>query len=260
MKCVLVLSFTTIILVGCNIESINYRQKSEGSVVVTTGTPDADSCGEDNYAHKAETEIAEMTPAQRVNEYVKEQVYHMPSDDNYGFAIIVKYIRKDGVNVLPVLTEYVNAYQPKDASQCERTRFFVAYSRADDLDNMVFRVRGTKEGSIMIDALERAIQRMREVGFDKADSKNNKDFSFALLHLNGLKGINSIDNEIKNTLRARNNILLTDKELLDFTDFLISRDPYYPTWSELDESGPPPRLLKDSKRFYEAYLQFKAKK
>lgn len=266
MKILIVLFFVSINSSACDLRLLSQRQKSENETVVMSPTPPSDGCVKENYKHKSEAELAALTLAQLMDEEVKEQIYHKAAtwsdehhDKDYG-SLIGKYIDKYEVKILlPVLTEYMNTYDPKSASECEETRFFVAYATAGGLDGGVVRLRGTQEGRSAIDALGRAIERMREADFDKGEYKRKHAIDFALLHLEGLKGINGRDEKIRNTLRARHKVEITDGELLEFSNYLISLDPTYPTWSDIAEGGPP-FLVKESKKYYEAFLKFREKK
>lgn len=258
MKTLVVLLFVVINLFTCNFGSVSSKPKSEGDAVVTSPTPNTNGCVEENYKHKPEAELAAMTPDQLIDEEVKEQVYLLPGSGEY-WSLTHKYLRNAGVTVLPKLTEYIDAYDPKSASKCDETRFHVAFTTADHLDNMVIRLRGTKEGQKAIGALERAMQRMREAGLDNPQLGPLSFFDFSILYLKGLKATNDRDQMIMNTLQSRHKVQMTNDELLEFINFLISFDPTYPTWSEVGEYGPP-QLVKESKRYYEAYLKFKSKK
>jgi hypothetical protein len=73
------------------------------------------------------------------------------------------------------------------------------------------------------------------------------------------RGTNIRDEMIRATLQSRHKVQMTESEYLEFSNFLTSLDPTYPIWSEVGEYGPP-TTLKESKRYYEAYVKFKAKK
>jgi len=248
MKTLVCVLFGGLNLFACSLSSMDHKLDS------VKMSP----CVEDNYRHKSEAEIAAMTPAQRIDEAVKEQLYHMPAAENYGFAIIGKYIRRDGVKIFPILAAHMNAYDPTRASKCEMMRFFVAHMTAENLDASIIRLRGTEEGRLAIEALEKAVQRMQEASMDDPKYGPLSDFDFTKSHLRMLKGVNISDGQIRDTLRVRHNVQLTDDELFAFSIFLTALDPKYPSWSEVGEVGPP-MLLKDSKRYYDAYLEFKAK-
>jgi hypothetical protein len=259
MKIYVVLLIVGISFPACGEGSLNHKQQSENDFLVAGSSTELNSCSEKNYRHKSEAELAAMSDSQLVDEDVKEQIYHMPAlGDDYGF-LIGKQIHQRGIKVLPILTEYIDKYYPQNASKCEEMRFFMAYRSADGFDNSIVRLRGIKEGQLAINALERAVERMRTAGFDEADDRHKSDFDSALLYLQGLKGINGRDEGIRHTLRVRHNVQLSDDELLAFSNYLVSLDPTYPTWSEVDKEGPT-YLMKESKRYYEAYLKFMAKK
>jgi len=95
-----------------------------------------------------------------------------------------------------------------------------------------------------------------DAGFDKTEHNRNSYFSLASHYLEMAKGTNIRDEMIEATLQAKHKIQMTDEELLEFSNYLVSLDPTYPTWSDVGEAGPP-ALVKDSKRYYDAYLEFK---
>jgi hypothetical protein len=201
-----------------------------------------------------------MSPTQLIDEDVSEQLHHMPAlGDHYG-SLIRKYIFEKGVKMLPIWTEYMNDYDPKkSSSRCKEMRFHVAMAELSHIDDRVTRLRATKEGQLSINSLERAIERMREAGFDKGEYEQKSNFNFALHTLEMAKGTNIRDEMIRATLQARHKVQMTESEYLEFSNFLTSLDPTYPTWSEVVEYGPP-TTLKESKKYYETYLKFKAKK
>lgn len=257
MKTLIILSFVVANLFACNFGLLN-RTNSESEILAASPTPNTDACQEENYKHKSEAEIAAMTLAHRINEELKEQLHHMPAGAGDEYLLLLsEYIRMDGVKVMPVLTEIANQHKPNTTSRCERLRFFVAVFTANDIDEGSIRLRGTKEGLSTIEALEGALQRMKEAGFD--NEKYEKDYYYYLEDLKRLRGTSIRDSIIRDTLRVKHNIQMSDNELLEFSNFLTSLDPTYPGWSKI-ESATPPLVLKDSKKYYEAYLKFKAKK
>lgn len=138
-------------------------------------------CQKLNYKHKSEAEIAAMTPAQRIDEMVSEQLYHMLSLSDETADIINDYIHKDGVKILPISTEYLNDYDPghPDCEDRKGMRFFVAGAYLGDLDSTVIRLRASTEGRLAIDALERGLGRMKSEGFDKIAHSLNGRFRIA---------------------------------------------------------------------------------
>lgn len=237
------------------------KTKEVGRVLrLLVDIPEDPRCSEKNYKPKSKTELAAMTPRELVEELVKSTpaLYDSKEMPDYIRTIELK-IRKAGIEVLPVLTEYMNEVEPERGSRCEESRFSTAQIIAQDIDRFEFRVRGTKEGQQAIEALERAIKRM-----EKVEEHNGSQ----TLVLDKLKGTNEVDEAIKDTFWVRKKIKLSEGELLEFSNFLIARDPTYPSWSDTDyikdysrinEWGNPLQvyILKKPKRFYEAYSEFK---
>jgi hypothetical protein len=84
-------------------------------------------------------------------------------------------------------------------------------------------------------------------------------------------GINLTDRAIRDTFRLEYRIVLSKEELLAFSNFLVARDPAYPSWSDtnyfrdhtqVNEAGNALAIhaMKNPKPFYEAYLEFKKTK
>jgi hypothetical protein len=64
------------------------------------------------YRHKSEAQIASLTPAQRVDEWVNELVYHRFDLSDEHESIIEKYILQDGLKALPRMIEIIDEYDP----------------------------------------------------------------------------------------------------------------------------------------------------
>ena len=229
------------------------------------GSLDAGDCLEVEYRHKSEAELAAMSPRQLMVEEVKEEIYHGYStffdkdhDDDYRI-ITGNYLDKFGNQIWPILIKFMDEFDPKRSSKCEQMLFQNASRIASVIDNYEIRLRATKDGQLAMEALQRSVDRMRAAGFDKSDHVMYSDFSISALHLEMAKGTNIHDEMIRATLQARHSIQMSESEYLEFSNFLTELDPTYPTWSEAGEYGPP-MLLKESKRYFEGYLKFKAKK
>ena len=230
--------------------------------------PIVDVCAQ--YRHKSEAEIAAMTPAQRVDEYADEQAYHKYDILDKQNELISKYVRRDGLKALPRMIEIMDDYDPtRDRGQSghKGERFDAMSILLADLDSNIVRLRASPEGRQAMDALGRAIDRMRAAGYGKKDRHEwaqHGRFEVATIYLEEAKGINDMDEAIRNTLRHEHKIRLSDAELMKFSKFLVGRHPDYPSWSEkdfinIDENGKPlPGLVvKNLQPFYEAYLEFK---
>lgn len=229
------------------------------------------------YKHKSETEIAQLTPAQRVDEYAEEQAHHKYDLADEQSELIEKYIWRDGLKALPRMIEIMDEYDPTRASgrgERKGERFDAMWMLLADLDNHVVRLRGSKEGERAMDALESAIQRMRAAGYGQKHQhewEQHGRFESALAAVQQAKGINLIDEAIRATFRLEYKIVLSDAELLELSKFLVAHHPEYPSWSEtnyfrdytqINEAGNPlwVHTMKKPEQFYTAYSQFKKTK
>lgn len=211
---------------------------------------------EKNYKHKSEAEIARMTPEQRIDEEMLEHDNHFLDHADKQSELIIRYRRLDGLKGLPYLIQLMDGYQPK---RVRDTRFFQALMIADEIDDRVVRLRASPEGREAIKAIERLAVRIKAAG--KSDSQVEMTLRF-------VKGANFADEAIRDTLWVLHRIKMSDDELLQFSNYLVKRDPTYPSWSDSDfikddsrknEAGNPFQvyIMKDPKRFYLAYLDFK---
>jgi hypothetical protein len=231
------------------------------------------SCATGQFKHKSEAQIAAMTPAQRVDEFAYEQAYHKYNILDAQRFVIEKYVLRDGLKAVPRMIEIMNEYDPTRSGETGHRgeRFDAMWILLDDLDSRVVRLRASPEGRQAIDALERAINRMRAAGYGQNDQHEwaqHGRFNLAGMTLKHAKAINSGDTAIQDTFWVKYNLKVSDEELLAFTTCLIARDPTYPSWSEVDlikdysrlnEAGNPAQVyvMKSPDRFYEAYLAFK---
>src|SRR5205807_5281730 len=106
-----------------------------------------------------------------------------------------------------------------------------------DLDNRVVRLRAFPEGAQAIEALARALDRMRAADYGRLDQHEWAEhgrFESAKATLDELKGTNATDEAIKDTLWVNYRLKISNKELLSFISFLVVQDPHYPSWSEQD--------------------------
>jgi hypothetical protein len=262
MKIIVVL-FMVINFFACDFNSLNYKSDTENESAVGTPTPIGNLiCLEKDYQPKSEIALATMTSRQLIDELVKInpdsfKTYSEVAD--YEKSIEIK-IREAGVESLAVLTEYMNDYEPQSVSKCNEHRFAVVKRLVYDIDRFEFRLRGTKEGKLTINAFDRAIERME---------KSNKSIpEYRNLFLSQIKGINFADEAIQDTFWVDKKIEISDSEMLEFSNFLIIRDPTYPSWSDKDfikdysrinQAGNPSQvyILKKPERFYEVYTEFK---
>jgi len=228
------------------------------------------------YKHKTEAEIARMTPTQRIDEYAEEQEHHNDTLDDY-FILVDKYIKLDGLKAVPRLTEIIDEYDPTRSSGKsgrKGERFDAAWALLDSLDTQVIRLRASDEGKRAIDALERSVERMRAAGYGKKHQdgwERHGRFNGVMRKIESAKGINQRDNFIKHTFRLEYEIIFSNAELLEFSNFLVANYPEYPGWSEtkrikdktqINAAGNPLQtsILTKPERYYEAYTEFKKTK
>ncbi len=227
--------------------------------------------------HKPEAEIARMTPAQRVDEWVNEQVHHRYDFLDRHRDLLRKYITRDGLKALPRMVEIMDEYDPtrfREGKGRRGERFDACWLMLGYIDNDVVRLRGSEEGRRAMDALERAINRMRAANYGQEDQHEwaqHGRFNLAVTYLKEAEGINRTDHAIRDTFRLEYKILLSDEELLAFSNFMAARYPQYPSWSEQNfikdytqvSEGELPlqrHVMKKPERFHEAYLEFKKTK
>lgn len=226
------------------------------------------------YVHKSEAELARMTPAARVDEWVGEKVHHRYDLDDGHADVIRKYVVRDGLAALPRLIEIMEEYDPTrypEGVGRRGERFDACWQMLGHIDRQAVRLRGSGEGRRAMAALERAINLMRAAGYGQKNQHEwarHGRFDLALMTLEQAKGVGYADRAVRDTLWVKYRIQVSDQELLALGNFLLARDPAYPSWSETDfirdhtrinEAGNPARVyvMKKPERFYEAYLEFK---
>ncbi len=208
------------------------------------------------YKHKSEAEIAAMTPEERIDELIKENNYHRSIMDPQA-DLIQKYRRLDGLKGYSQLIRVIESYDPK---RLRNYGYSKAVMMAMDIDDRTVRLRGTPEGRKIIEAIERLSARMKAAG-EKYITPDEMD-------LPKLKSLNFVDHAIGDTLWVKYRIKVSESELLEFSHYLVNRDPAYPSWSERDfikdysrinEAGSPAQvhIMKKPKRYHDEYLNFK---
>ena len=127
---------------------------------------------------------------------------------------------------------------------------------AGDIDENSVRLRGSPEGRLIIEAIERVAARMRALG-NAEDSEHLED------KLRQMKGVNFTDYSVRDTLWMLYQINLSDAELLEFTNYLVQHYPTYPRWStrytarDNSNKRDPSLIMKQPRRYHQAYLAFK---
>lgn len=213
-----------------------------------------------------------MTPDQRVAELCKEHAQN--AFISYD-EILKNYLRQDGLKAMPQVIREIETYDPTrsvSASQQKFRRYEAAAFILSHFDGFLFRVRAFAEGREAIAALKRMSERLR---IALANSKEKDEYEMGrryrqnLSFVAELEGNSSKDDTLQETLKIRYDINLSDDELSAFVNYLIERDPYYPSWSKMaflevsehEGKGKTTHLLlMKPEPYYQAYLEYKAKK
>ena len=220
------------------------------------------------YRHKSEAEIAQMTPEQRVLEYCDHSVNHAIHFPNDYTKFFDQLLAKDGVKVFPPIIKILDEFDPAKMTY-GFDKHFKRYEAVQllllDIDSNFFRVRGVEEGRNAIAASVRAYERM--VARNNKYNKPSTDEMWRRVHLSWnflelLKGVTISDQCVKDTLKVKYEVDLTEKELLDFVNYLIAHNPQYPSSSEREYSKTGKRVCvyKQPELFQQAYLEYKATK
>lgn len=209
-----------------------------------------------DYRHKTKSEILAMTPAERLNEYVKENNHHSRDFSDTQSMMIQKYLRLDGTQIFPDLIKLIESYNPRRRRDTSST---LAVMLANDIDGFAFRVRGSVEGRQLIDAIKEMESRMR------AEKEGHTGIT---IFLKMLTETNIKDEAIGDALRLNHGVKFATGELADFVDFLIKVAPDYPSWSETkwvmnlrrnNEAGHQAQgpVVTNSQKYYKEFLKFR---
>jgi hypothetical protein len=228
------------------------------------------------HAHKSDSDVARMTPEQRVQEYCTELFRHGLWHREY-MSLLDDSIMRDGLKGVPAMVDVIDKFDPANVRTSGRGRDDQSYAAEillGGLDTGYFRLRAFQEGKAAIDAVRRVVERMRAAHYESAPDEGERSkklrYEISLGILKDLEGINDYDRALRDTMELRHKIKLSDNELLDFCNYLVARNPNYPSWSEPDwyrdhnrinDAGNPAqyRILQNIEPFYEAYQKFKQK-
>jgi hypothetical protein len=175
--------------------------------------------------------------------------------------------------MIEIMDEYDPTRYPEGKGR-RGERFDACWLMFTYIDNRTVRLRGSDEGRRAMDSLERAIDRMRAAGYGQKNQQEwaqHGRFELAVTYFERATTLNYVDWAIKDTFRLEHKIILSEEDLLVFSNFLVAYYPEYPSWSEtnyfrdytqINEAGYPlwVRTMKKPERFYEAYLEFKKTK
>jgi hypothetical protein len=231
-------------------------------------------CVQFGSGHKSEEQIARMTPDQRVEEFCKEHVRHTFSFHDEYKDMLKGYLFKDGIKVIPQVIREIETYDPtkrESASQQKFRHYEAAAFILLQLDYHVFRMRAFAEGRQAIEALKRSSENQRIAHLNSKEANEyeiGRRYELHLSYVKQLEGISIFDAAIRDTLKYKYNIHLSDNDLVEFVNRLISLDPYYPGWSESKMYKEDPkiptskwlRIYDNPEPVYLAYMDYKAKR
>jgi len=217
-----------------------------------------------------------MTPEQLVEEYCREDSRHRYDVLDRYRDLLETYISRDAVKAMYPSARIIDQYDPttrEGRSQGKGDRADAVWNLLAHLDGNVIRLRASHEGRPAIASIRRLLERMERSHFDGADDydyRRQGRYEILKIDLQWIEGINQCDEAIRHTLKLKYKIALSDKALLDFVTYLISKDPHYPGWSKREEykdltqhnqAGYPIwyLIMKNPQPFYEAYLEYQAK-
>jgi hypothetical protein len=211
-----------------------------------------------SFLHKSEAQIARMRPEQRVKEYARH--YY---DEHYEYLeLLSKCIYQDGLKALPAIAQELDSYNPAamrkwDLKRAKRHQ--AAHHLLSDIDNKVFRVRGFAEGKRAVEAAERATRRLADALATKGNDLGENSDDLKIVHdlaasfSRGLLGRNSLDAKIRDTLWFKYDVDLSENDLLSFVEYLIAKDPYYPSHVK-PKLLTPPGIKKGSDRIIQSIV------
>ncbi|MEZ5345686.1 MAG: hypothetical protein R2681_09050 [Pyrinomonadaceae bacterium] len=209
-----------------------------------------------NFEHETSDEIHAMSPEEKMDQMLLEYLFHQPwervNDANYD--LLHKLLIEDSIRILPKAIEYVTSYKPTNGSckEFNEARLIVAAEYVKAVDDREFRVRAITQGKTFLKELEATIE------LKQKQNHNKNRIRLLSMLLEQMKGTNIADGDLQATFKNKYSIEISHEELNMFIEYLISVDPAYPSWSDVDRSSPP-HTFKDPEKFYEAYEQFKTK-
>src|SRR5215475_5053268 len=80
-------------------------------------------CAQFGSGHKSEDQIARMTPDQRVEEYCREHARHLFLFHKEYVDLLTKYLRQDGLKVMPQVIREIEAYDPTRRESAGQQKF-----------------------------------------------------------------------------------------------------------------------------------------
>jgi hypothetical protein len=245
-------------------------------IAVSQGAPGAPGFLTGFPKHKSETELARMTPERLVDEYCTEYIRHRYDVLDRYRNVLEDYISRNAVNAMLLSARIIDQYDPTTqdgGSKARGDRADAVWILLLDLDRNFIRLRGSEEGRVAIESIRRLVQRMEAARFDARDEYDywrQGRYNSLRDYLHEAEGINYCDEAIRHTLTLKYKIELSDQALLQFVNYLMSKDPRYPGWSKREQYEDLTQrneagntigylIMKNPEPFYNAYLEYQVK-
>jgi hypothetical protein len=194
------------------------------------------------HGHKSSAALARMDGAALVLEYCREVRSRNDQHGAYLAELVSRAGRRENVEAaLRALARTLDGYSPgtrppqPDRAQDARS----AMRLLGLIDNDAVRVRSLAAGREVIAAAGAYLARKAKAGEDRRDWAAPLHFENEVLTLASAKDLNQRDHYIRSNLRSRKGITIPAIELRRFIEFLVAKDPRYPSWSALDPARDP---------------------
>lgn len=226
----------------------NFACSNATDMLPISGQPTA--CEGEPIKHISEEQIQKLSPDSRLRLMVSEQMYHVYDMNDENFKLLHHYLIQDGVKIVPTASQYLEEYDPQSpCKEKQAAQLLTATIYLTAVDSAKIRLRSNEIGKRAIENLEKAIERRRSS--KKSDDKNNTIFDTSVEQI---KGKNIKDGLIQKSLEEKFGVKISDGELLQFIEYLISLDPEYPGWTKV--VGWSEMSDDEAERYLKAYNKF----
>ena len=207
------------------------------------------------HFHKTESQLSKLTPELLVKEFCQEFEKHHFSDHQEYKDIVEKYIFKQGIGVLSIVNRKIEQFAPglqKKWNEKKASEYEGALTILINMDMRAFRLRGYDEGRKTIAMVKQSRERIDlALAAKKSEYTGHVDAirslsKYVANQVEQFEGIHIPDPWIRDTLWFRYDITLSEDELLSFINFLIAKDPTYPSWCQTETYNPAIHGLKKS--------------
>ena len=197
--------------------------------------------------HKSEAQLDRMTPEQLVEEYCQESTKHHYDDHVEYSELVTKRIYKYGIRILPIVAQRIEQYDPRPFKKWrgdKAAQYEAAVAILTDIDGHSFRLRGYEEGRKTIQIVKQSLERVdavltyKQPEFEKY-TDDIRSVRKGIINLIGtLEETSFRDPWIRDNLWFKYDIDLSEDEFLKFVNFLIAKDPTYPSSYETEVWNP----------------------